>query len=298
MSSTPLTRTFKDLVQPLRLPRGETEATLFDYLAAFALDGASAAEMQAYLREDFRRFAYTLALLPDAASTAPLLEIGANPYFMSLLLRRFTRHRLHFTNFFGADANSGAQTLRNARTGEAVTFEYRNSNIETEDLPFDAKFEVILFCEVLEHLQNDPMQALLRIKRALVPGGTLVLTTPNVSRLENVARMMCGANLYDPYSGYGPYGRHNREYNKHELHLLLTHCGFEIETMISSDVHENHSERYFRVSELAGILNTLQDRRLDLGQYIFLRARNARPANAGRPSWLYRSYPAGELHAG
>lgn len=296
--SASLDQVFRDLVQPLHLPQGETESSLYDYLAAFSLEGASTTEMQAYLREDFRRFLYTIALLPDAASSGPLLEIGANPYFTSLLLRRFTRHRLHFTNFFGVHAKSGSQTLRHAITGEVVTFEYRNSNIEVEDIPFGEPFQVILFCEVIEHLQNDPMQALLRIKRALAPGGTLVLSTPNVSRLENVARMICGANLYDPYSGYGPYGRHNREYNKHELHLLLAHCGFEIETMFSSDVHENHSESYYRVTELAGVLNKLQDRRLDLGQYIFLRARNVRQAKPGRPAWLYRSYPSSELSAG
>ncbi len=36
-----------------------------------------------------------------------------------------------------------------------------------------------------------------------------------VSRLENVCRMIAGVNIYDPYSGYRPYGRHNRENNKH-----------------------------------------------------------------------------------
>jgi hypothetical protein len=59
-----------------------------------------------------------------------------------------------------------------------------------------------------------------------------------VSRLENVAKMIAGANIYDPYSGCRPYGRHNREYNKHELYLLLNYLGFTIDAMFTADVHE------------------------------------------------------------
>ncbi|CAH2771099.1 MAG: hypothetical protein CBARDCOR_1238, partial [uncultured Caballeronia sp.] len=73
--------------------------------------------------------------------------------------------------------------------------------------------------------------------------GTLVLTTPNVNRLENVARMIVGANIYDPYSDYGPYGRHNREY-KHELYTMLTYLGFPVEEIFTADVNPNLSANY------------------------------------------------------
>ena len=110
---------------------------------------------------------------------------------------------------------------------------------------------IYLFALPLEHLTNDPMQALLRIKKSLKEDGFLILTTPNVNRLENIARMIAGANIYDPYSGYGAYGRHNREYNKHELCLLLTHLGFEIETVFSSDVSQNDSNNFFSVEKFS-----------------------------------------------
>src|SRR6185369_4742808 len=131
-----------------------------------------------------------------------------------------------------------------------------------------------------------------QIKRVLKPRGRLILTTPNANRLENVARMIAGANIYDPYSGYGPYGRHNREYNRHELSLLLDHCGFEIESFFSADVNENLAENYAPVAEIAPLL---KPREHDLGQYLFVRAMNVRPGKMTRPAWLYRSYPSDQL---
>ncbi|HVI53961.1 MAG TPA: methyltransferase domain-containing protein [Luteibacter sp.] len=284
---------FTGIVQPLALPPGETEASLRAWLGELSLDGAPQAELANYLNEDFRRFLYTLDLVPD--QTGRLLEIGANPYFTTILLKRFRQYDIHCSNYFGVDGGGGQQTVVHTPTGEAFPIDYLNNNVDVQDIPYDGLFDVILFCEVIEHLVSDPLNALRRIKERLAQGGTLVLTTPNVNRLENVAKMMAGANIYDPISGYGVYGRHNREYNKHELHLMLDHLGFDLELMFSSDVHENLSDHYYPTDRLAEQILSTPNRGYDLGQYIFVRARSNRPAKAGKPRWLYRSYPDAEL---
>jgi SAM-dependent methyltransferase len=73
-------------------------------------------------------------------------------------------------------------------------------NIDKSPLPYaDAQFDVVTCSEVIEHLEN--FRALLReAHRVLKPGGTLVVTTPNVlnaySRLRYVASGF--ANLFGP----------------------------------------------------------------------------------------------------
>jgi SAM-dependent methyltransferase len=288
-------KVFPQIPHPIQYPNGETGLSLLNYLREFRLDSSSANELENYLKEDFNRFVYTLNLLPKLESDASLLEIGSNPYFTSILIKKFTNYQLSCTNYFGVDNGIGKQIQTNTSTGEIFQFEYTNHNIDTDDLPFEKKFDVILFCEVLEHLTNDPLLALLRIKNSLKKDGILVLTTPNVNRLENISKMIAGSNVYDPYSGYGVYGRHNREYNKHELFLLLSHCGFEIEVMFTSDVHENRANDFFSVRKLSKLLHGIKYRSLDLGQYIFIRAKNSLPAKSCKPTWLYRSYPDSEL---
>ena len=67
------------LQHPIVYPDGYDEKTLFNYLSAFRLDGDANNELEAYLREDFKRFVYTLNLLPTDSAGKKLLEIGANP---------------------------------------------------------------------------------------------------------------------------------------------------------------------------------------------------------------------------
>lgn len=283
---------YDKLEYPLTLPKGYTHMQLFEYMVSFKLDGDNSNELKPYLEEDFNRFIYTLSLIPDEPGT--LLEIGSNPYFNSILIEKFRQYTNYHTNFFGDDySGSLVQTMKSEIFAEEYSFEFINHNIETTDIPYENNyFDCIVFCEVFEHFTNDPMAVLLRIKNSLKENGTLILTTPNVNRLENVARMLAGANIYDPYSGYGPYERHNREYNKHELFLLLNHLGFEIEIMYSSDVHENRSNDFFDTDLIHKFLKFREN---DLGQYIFVKAKNVKKANLCKPSWLYRSYPSDSI---
>ena len=231
------------------------------------------------------------------------LELGANPYFTTMLLREFTDLELVLANYFGAsdtggpshDAHQIEQTVEycdraSGHTVEAVLTS-QLFNIEGDRFPFeDEHFDVVLVCEIIEHLTADPLSALREIKRVLRRDGVLVLTTPNVNRLENVVKMVAGSNIYDPYSGYGPYGRHNREYNKHELHLLLTYLGFEVEYLESADVQDNLTHEQIDWKRLipptrhwSRLVPLLRRRERDLGQYLFLRAFNRRQGGTKSP---------------
>ncbi len=284
---------------PLPLPQGFSKQQIHDALTAVSIDNSAKGELFGYASADLERFLYTLAMLPEEAS-GPLLEIGANPYFNTLLMRRF-RPALELTlvNYFGPGATSGRQSV--AFTGfdgvpDAVEFDFCNINIEESALPYeDAAFKYIVFCEVLEHMTHDPLRAVLELKRVLKPGATMILTTPNAARLENVAAFLEGRNMYDPFSAYGPYGRHNREYTRHELHLLMNHCGFDADVSFTGNVHADLPLEQASSSGLNTLFGQIQNREHDLGQYLFTRWTNSRPAADGLPRWLYRSYPEARM---
>ncbi len=281
---------------PLPLPAGVSEAELVRVLSSLRLSDERpvAAELETYCRADFRRFVYTLELVPTDAGQ--ILELGANPYFTTLLLKLFRRGELRLANYFGWAQTRGAQRVVYVDLdGREVTdtLEFDQFNLEAEPFPYpDAQFDVVLLCEVLEHLVSDPVFALNQVHRVLRHDGVLILTTPNVARLENVARLIGGENLYDPYSGYGPYGRHNREYTGQELVLLLEHCGFHVETLFSADVRPNGAAAS---CPMRRVIPLVAARSRDLGQYLFARCRKARESRTQKPRWLYRSYPEGML---
>lgn len=285
------------LTPPLPLPEGVTEQQLFDFVTSVRVQDAPEAEMRAYGTNDFRRFVYTWGLARGIKGKC--LELGANPYFTTMLLKRFTELDLSLANYFGHE-NNGEYTQvvdyfeLDGGEKKSESFKFQHFNIENDRFPYqDGEFDLVIFAEIIEHLLNDPCKVLREIKRVLKPNGTLILTTPNVARLENVTRLISGANIYDPYSGYGPYGRHNREFNRHELDQLLRFEGYEPMVCFTADVHANNAQSFCSVERIADLLRF---REHDLGQYIFIKA-TAMPGvhSLKRPGWLYRSYPEGEL---
>ncbi len=273
-----------------------SEAELRSFLESVHVADGPPDELSRYAHGHFWRFVRTWDLARDLHGRA--LELGANPYFTTMLLREFTDLELTLANFFGpSETEELEQTVEHLdrASGEMTETSLSSSifNIEGGNFPFeDDHFDVVLFCEIIEHLTSDPLVAMREIKRVLKPDGVLILTTPNVNRLENVAKMIEGENIYDPYSGYGAYGRHNREYNKDELRQLLTYLGFDVDYLETADVQDRTAGRspgWGRVGRL------VKHREHDLGQYLFARARNSRPAGEKRPKFLFTSYAPEEL---
>lgn len=280
------------LRRPLPLPDGVTEVELRRLVLGVRPEGAPEAEMANYAAEDFERFVLTWDLARGL--TGACLELGANPYFTTALLRRFTPLRLTLANWFGPQERAPIIEQRVLFPDEPgpLALTAHHFDIEKDRFPFaDGAFDVVLCCEILEHLAVDPWHALRETWRVLRPGGAFILTTPNVARLENVARLLAGENIYDPYSGYGPHGRHNREYTLAELQRLLTHAGYTVEAAFTADVRDNRANLYALPAQYLPLLK----RRDDLGQYHFVRALRRENGPTRRPAWLFRSYPPDEV---
>lgn len=278
------------------VPDGLSLADLERTFRSWSVNREPPGHLDAYVDDSIWRFCHTWGMVRDELGAC--LELGANPYFTTYLLDRYTRLDLTLANYYG-QAGETTETISFIPPGATVPAQTerrsRLFNIEEDEFPFEEdSFDVVLFCEIIEHLLMDPVAVLRQIHRVLKPGGLLILTTPNVARLDNVLAMVNGANIYDPYSGFGPYGRHNREYNRHELHRLLDFAGFDVEYSFTADGHPTDHTRWPRYQLAAPLVDF---RRPDLGHYLFVRARATRPPRDARPDFLYRSRPEGELVA-
>ena len=105
------------LSPPLTLPAGVSEDELHSFLRSVRPADAPENEMENYCDQDWRRFVYTLGLVPQVRGKC--LELGANPYFTTILLKQFTSLELTLANYFtaGLPSESAQQvTYRDLRT--------------------------------------------------------------------------------------------------------------------------------------------------------------------------------------
>ncbi len=254
---------------------------LKDYLYNSIVTPEAKNELIGYVDESFYRLIHTLEMIPEVSQRAKMLEIGANPYFLTLLIKRFRDYQISMTNYFGEGCAQMRQEIFNEKHNEKHVFDFINVNIDEEILPFDKEvFDCVLFCEIIEHLVIDPIFALQNLHRVLKKGSYLILSTPNVYRYENIKKFSKERkySIYDPYSGYGIYGRHNREYSLFEIEDVLKGCGFDVE-----EIKTINSRAYFDYSTDSNYTKQGQ------GEYILARARKRGQFTPYYPDYLFKS---------
>lgn len=86
-------------------------------------------------------------------------------------------------------------------------------------------YDVVTYCEVIEHLYTSPVHSLRFLASALVHGGYLLVTTPNGIALHRRLRLLAGVNpqelIREDLSNPGHY----REYSRSELTALAAEAG-------------------------------------------------------------------------
>lgn len=140
-------------------------------------------------------------------------------------------------------------------------------NVEIDPLPFgDAVFDGVVCCQVLEHFTHSHLHAVREMHRVLRPGGIVEIDVPNAASFRNRSRMLRGKNItYDYrehylnaqpvlYKGHSFFPlRHNREFTRDELRLLLEAAGFrEIEVRFLKS--RRHREGLEKLRSLATVV--------------------------------------------
>lgn len=256
-------------------------------------------ELRAYLERSRGRFAVSLRMVLALTPTpSRVLELGAEHWLFTQLLVENGVVPVSAGRRAGIWTEDPSlpspHTVRLAWDGRVVDLRHHLFDAERDRWPFgDASFDAVLCMEVLEHLRFSPAHLLYEANRVLVPGGAMLVTTPNVLAATKLVRLARGRNVHWAYSGYGPTGRHNREWTSAEVETVLRGAGFDVE-LRTENVAGYESTGLERAAQLAAAVLPSRSRR----DHVFVTARASRPPSVFLPPELYRSYDRRWLRTG
>ncbi len=217
------------------------EREVVDYILSFPDDPK---ELH-YVTQHLRRFVSTLQRIPPAQrSTDQLLELGSLSHIAPAIKKYCGYAEVHCADFWAADEKSSHETVTqkhsaNGQPPESHSFELRNFNVERDVFPYqDGQFHAVICCELIEHLQSDPMHMLWECNRVLEPDGWFVLTTPNIASCRAIEGLLvgCAPYLLAQYNVRETADQHNREYAPYEIGVALAAAGFEVIELETEDV--------------------------------------------------------------
>jgi SAM-dependent methyltransferase len=254
-----------------------------------SLDHATEASRE-YLLGHLHRTARTLALAPPPLRGGRALELGSYMYMAPAL-----GCLLGYGEVRGAYLGTPGWSVKRAASSQGkVIFECETDifNAEKDRYPYpDGHFDLVLACEILEHMSRDPMFMLLECARVLCGGGALIVTTPNVASHTSVARALTAVQNPQVYSLY-PWTEtespHVREYTPGELQEAIAAAGLHVEYLFTEKIRGYDSDAW--VAELLkqmGLPGVLR------GEQLYCLARKRGDARTvRRPEFLYEPAPA------
>jgi SAM-dependent methyltransferase len=99
--------------------------------------------------------------------------------------------------------------------------------------------DFLVFAEVLEHLNRSPVPVIAELASLLRDGGRLILTTPNVARLQHIELLAAGENFLEPFDEGFPADRpatdfieHVREYSVREVVEAVEATGLAVDEVV------------------------------------------------------------------
>ena len=224
------------------MPQQEANKVLDEVIAEYAVspvdmlgigDARGEHEYLKTLRDSYARTIQDVTgLCTEAADGRRILELGSFLGAVSITLRRL-----------GYDVTAAdipefhdSASLKAVYARNGVPFD--GINLRHATLPYaSASKDVVILCEVLEHLNFNPLPALAEINRVLREGGYLYLGMPNQASIISRIKLLLGKSVHNGIEDFFAQldrnnnmivGLHWREYTMAETCELLERMGFEI----------------------------------------------------------------------
>jgi len=160
-----------------------------------------------------------------------LLEIGSFLGPVSISLKRIGY------NVAASDIPEFYQSQPLRRLYESNQVAFSGLNLRNCKLPYETdSFDAVIICEVLEHLNFNPLPVLMEISRVLKKGGYIYIGMPNQSSLNNRLKLAMGQSIHNPVQDFFQQldrtdnmivGLHWREYTLGETIQMIEKMGFE-----------------------------------------------------------------------
>src|SRR3979490_1709864 len=175
-----------------------------------------------------RVLCYILGHAPSDASPPRVLDVGAQ--FGSLAVYAVKLG----CQAAAVDYGPAAKTFQKVAADHGV--DYKECDVGVEPLPFsDNQFDFVTYTDVMEHHPFSPQRVLREIQRVLVPGGRVIVVTPNHASIYNRLKLLFGGSVNDDFDYFFGvcaderiYDGHHREYTRAEMRAALGRTQFQV----------------------------------------------------------------------
>ena len=179
-----------------------------------------------YLHTHALRFYETYKLCGSMISCdSSILSVGAGRAFVELVLAQEFGVNVSVFDFEEAIIRNADQYIENNFKTIAGNFLNDTSSLGSE------KFDLIMFCEIVEHIPMIPEKQFEKLVEHLKPNGYLIVSTPNIASLNSIIKLITGRNiitgaerLFSPVCAENE-SVHRREYVMEEICMAMHKVG-------------------------------------------------------------------------
>lgn len=186
------------------------------------------------------RYFYIFDLLKEKYSPgSKLLEIGS--FCGHILLGS----KLIGYEPYGCDLRESCEKTQ----GRFAKFNIRNlpCDLSAGALPYeDNSFGVVLLSETLEHFNFHPGRVFKEIARVLKSDGLVIITTPNLLRLNNKVKILIGRSINWDISLPADSMSHYREYSAKEIVYLMAANNIKAQEIIYRDFDYPDIKKFYK----------------------------------------------------